>query len=599
MLIEEIIEKNRKKGVKDDLVVKEILKSYPEKKEVFQIALNRGANSTQIIDEIIKQNKILKEKKGKDNLIKELIAKIEFKIKRPSFLTRFLNIIQPLPIGIDISDHSIEIIRLNNRMEIISHGRAILDDGIINNGKILNQKKLIDILNKMLGETKPFPIIYGENKKEIEGIVSIPDSQAYIEHFTFENNDDLYEKVKEEVEKNIPLSIKKIYWDFLEIKDKKEKVSVICVAVERNIIEDYIYFLRSAGIIPLVFDVESISIVRSVLYNHHLFSKKIKNKKQEKVKNTKNTIILDIGARVTLITVYDFNGIMRFATSIPYAGSFLTNKIAEHLGISIEEAEKIKIEKGFQKDTEIVSVLEKEALKIINETKQAISFYESDSKKNIDEIIIVGGSALLPNIVNFFQKFFEAKIEIGNPFSKVKKSRYLKEGEEVLYSNVVGLALRGVFGSFSKNEFNLLPNEIKTKENQNQIKKRRVILIVSIIIAFLGLMIFSFTVYYFIHYPKPFPMEDLRYRGFMFYPEQEIEDDEIEIEIKIKEEFKEETINVFKESSDISDIIFTVTYYDDLKLLQKSDSWYKITTNNKEGWIRDNYVEMPEELTLE
>lgn len=66
MQIVESIQKARSKGIADDLILQEIGKQNPEKQAFFKKAQERGANSSKILDEIIKQNSPSPEKKTFD-----------------------------------------------------------------------------------------------------------------------------------------------------------------------------------------------------------------------------------------------------------------------------------------------------------------------------------------------------------------------------------------------------------------------------------------------------------------------------------------------------------------------------------------------------
>lgn len=595
MSIEETIKKARERGAGDDLILKKIIESNPEKKASLEQAQKRGATPTQIINEIIKQSKETKKEKSSEGWKLQLA-----KIKQSQVVTDLLDVTRQPVVGIDISDHSIEVMQLNRQGKIVSYGRAVLPEGIIKDGDIKKQKELIDILNNVLKETKPFPLI-AEEIKELKAIISLPENKTYIYHFQIDAKDNFYNALTKKIETTIPLPLKEISWDFLKIanREKQDEIDVICVAVDKDVVDSYIYFLRAANITPVALDVESLATGRGLLRKvYDPLIEETKNKKRiifkEQNKTVKedeieDTMILDIGARSTIISVYNNLGAICFAVSLPVAGFDFTQKIADSLNISKEKAEEIKIKDGFKSQTEFYSVIEKEALKIVNEAKEAESFYKKEFKKDIEKIILAGGSALLPEIDLFFQKFFGNKVEIGNPLTKIKDTSNLDNTRGVIYSNVVGLALRGSTEDPVRDGINLLPSEVKAKEIKTQQGKQRSVLVASLVVALSGLFLLSLSIFYLVFLPVPPAMVPLKHRVMtQFY----LEEDKEELLIKIREEYAENGINIYALPGERSDVLYTATVDDEMELLQKIDVWYKLKVAGIEGWTSEEYIEV-------
>jgi cell division ATPase FtsA len=262
------------------------------------------------------------------------------------------------------------------------------------------------------------------------------------------------------------------------------------------------------------------------------------------------------------------------------------------LTISFDEAETLKVSQGFKPGTNVFPIIEAEAMKIVEEMKEAVSFYGKDFKREVKKILLAGGSTLLPEIEKFFQKFFEIEVKIGDPLTKVKEIENLDRARGVLYSNVIGLALRGISDNPVKSSINLLPTEIKTKEIKTQQGKRKSVLIASAVVALSGLVLLALTIFYLIYLPVPPPMQPLKYRMMTNFPTGEVK------EIAILEEFINQEINVYETPGDETKIVFTVTSQDSLEMLQKIDSWYKIKVGEKQGWLHQRYIEGSQEEIL-
>jgi len=394
----------------------------------------------------------------------------------PLVIFRKFLFLPPL-VAIDISDYSIELLRLNKKLSIVAYGRSIIKEGIVHEGKIKDQKELSLAFKLAVNQAgfKPFRPRRGHI---LRGIVSIPEYKTNVQTFTFKSRDNIFEKVKEEIKKTVPFPIDEIYWDYLEYWDEKlNKTKALVVAVLKDIIDEQIYFLKSCGVEPVVFDLEAASIGRTLL--------------PEKVVLEKTgTLILDIGARVTNINIFDENGFINLSTAIPSAGHYLVDKIAEHFSVSKEEAETIMNIKGFRKeDNVILEVLEKGMEKIVEETNKAIKHYQKKTGNEIKKIILSGGTALLPAIDKFFQsRFQDIEIEIGDPLKKIKRGGGIDPTKAVLYANSLGLALRSIIKDPIGGGINLLPGKIKEKEKKVywQRHRQKLIIIQIILVALIA-----------------------------------------------------------------------------------------------------------------
>ncbi len=77
----------------------------------------------------------------------------------------------------------------------------------------------------------------------------------------------------------------------------------------------------------------------------------------------------------------------------------------------------------------------------------SLNLYQTQAGKKVERVILSGGSAYLPNLVDYFEKILKVKVMIGNPWSRIAYPAELKPAlDEIAQRFVVaiGLALRGV-----------------------------------------------------------------------------------------------------------------------------------------------------------
>ena len=117
------------------------------------------------------------------------------------------------------------------------------------------------------------------------------------------------------------------------------------------------------------------------------------------------------------------------------------------MGISFEEAEKIKIKEGIL-GTDKNSVSEISSITIdyiLSETGRFILNYYKKSNRKITKIVLTGGGSLLKGLKEKAQNSFETPVVIADSFSKVEYPAFLEEvlksaGPE--FTVAIGLAIR-------------------------------------------------------------------------------------------------------------------------------------------------------------
>jgi len=175
----------------------------------------------------------------------------------------------------------------------------------------------------------------------------------------------------------------------------------------------------------------------------------------DKFEKNKGIIILDIGARTSIISVFD-KASLRFTTNLKIAGNLFSQKISEGLNLSFSEAEKIKIKKGFLSER-FGEILKKESESVCQELKRVIKYIERKYALPIEKIILAGGSSLLPGLREYFQEKIGLRVEIGDPLTKIGKNTILhKKEKRILFANVIGLGLRALEKNPLKSDINLL-----------------------------------------------------------------------------------------------------------------------------------------------
>ena len=360
----------------------------------------------------------------------------------------FSNIYKNIPsFGLDISDFSIKIAQLKkkrNGFELKSANRFSIPEGIVQEGEIKNDKKLIEMLKKAINETK------GDKIRTKYAVCSLPEQHAFLKVITFPKMgiNELREAIKWEAEANIPFSLDEVYFGWQIISPRKENnhIDVLINAAPRKLVDKYLEVLRIAGIEPVVFEVESTAITRS------LISKK---------SDAKPVLIIDLGFNRTSFVIFSGNG-----TCFTNSTSLVSNKqmledIAQKLNIDFKKAQSLKFKVGLggeKEEKEIFNALLPSLTKLSEKIKECVSFHKEYSTKNegcpgVNEIILCGGGANLKGLPEYLSSRLKIPVSLGNPWTNIlpekngemdlKKIPIIPYDESLAYATVLGLAIRG------------------------------------------------------------------------------------------------------------------------------------------------------------
>ncbi len=227
----------------------------------------------------------------------------------------------------------------------------------------------------------------------------------------------------------IPLPLSSVSLDWVRIAEQK----VLLLAIPNDLIEKHQIIFKEAGLTLTALEAEGMSMARAL--------------------NDETALVVDIGSRSTGLFIID-GGMLRHVSQTDFAGASLTHAIASSLGLAFARAEDLKRERGvvnagFGAGQELSTLLFPIVDVILNEVKRARENYQSLYGKEIGRVIIAGGGAHLPGILEYAERFFGIPVLKAFPF---KDMAYPAELSALLASLgprlaiAVGAALRGLNG---------------------------------------------------------------------------------------------------------------------------------------------------------
>lgn len=327
-------------------------------------------------------------------------------------------------LGLDISDLSLRIIQLKRKYKKISlssFNEIRLEEGIIKDGKIIDQDRVVESLNILLKKPQ------GEKINTNMVVACLPEQKSFIKLIQFStSSQNIDQALEKEIVKHFPYSIDEIYYDkqIIDIQNN-QRYSVLVSACPKKIVDSYLSVLEKAELDPTALEVESQTLARSLI--------------SEKSSLSDVFLIIDIGLNRSTFTIANKSIIYSSFSSDKINGNSLTAAIVEELGISIKKAEEIKKSTGFKlreikksKDIFMNMIFE-----VINTNLDY--FQENYSYLSIKKIILSGGGAYVKELPKLIENQIKIKTKLGNHWINIPD---LPVKDNLSYSTVIGLALR-------------------------------------------------------------------------------------------------------------------------------------------------------------
>ncbi len=340
-------------------------------------------------------------------------------------------------VGLDIGGYAIKLAKVSHRKDayyLDAVGIKELEPGIIENGDIKNKEGLIEAVTTLINQCDP---------SIVDVVISMSGHGMLSEKFNFkiDPNDNVEETILWEAGQRSPFDVDDITLDYKilrQIPDKNE-IEVLLVAAKNQIMQSYIDLLYEAGLRPLIVDVDAFAI--NNCYSLESFSES----------QSGTVALINIGHSLTNITFIK-DGLYHSTRDVATAGDFFCKTLHRNLGISEEKA--AEVIKGAV-DTSLDSNLIQRAIEYAFEELSsgidlAFSYFKSSEKsEKIDQIILSGGGAYIPNIVSFLEERHNTMVQLSNPMAFLHHEPGLfgavdPQKISAFMTVAVGLALRKV-----------------------------------------------------------------------------------------------------------------------------------------------------------
>lgn len=220
----------------------------------------------------------------------------------------------------------------------------------------------------------------------------------------------LEEEIQWEAEQYIPFDINDVNIDFQMLspdENDPSRMSVLLVASKKDIVNDYQSVFAEAGLKLVLVDVDVFAAQNAFEMNYDLDPDTI-------------YALVNIGANMMNLNVLK-GGDSLFTRDVQMGGGLVTEEIQKKMGISSDEAEKMKVSADGNSSTDLLESIAKTNDTLSLEIRRSLDFYNSNALEGkISKVFLSGGGCKTLNLVKAIADRLNLPVEVVNPFNRIK-----------------------------------------------------------------------------------------------------------------------------------------------------------------------------------
>ena len=311
-------------------------------------------------------------------------------------------------VGLDIGASSVKAVQLKRGRgvhELVRLGIAPLHPETIVDGVIMDSGTVISAIQQ----------IFSENQIKTKDVVVAVSGHSVIVkkiRVTKMKPEELEEAIPFEAEQYVPYAIEDVNLDFQVLENADPNASeldVLLVAVKKDIVNDYLSIISTAGLNAVVVDVDAFAL-------ENAFELAYDTDREQVVG------LVNLGAAVMNINILQ-GGFSEFTRDSPVGGNRYTESIQKMLGLSYDQAETLKLGTEVEGRTlrDAQPAIDMVNAEVAGEIRRSFDFFRSSSHSDtIHRVVLSGGSARLPGLVEYLSENLEIPFEVANPLRKLK-----------------------------------------------------------------------------------------------------------------------------------------------------------------------------------
>jgi type IV pilus assembly protein PilM len=311
-------------------------------------------------------------------------------------------------VAVDIGSNSIKMLEVrtaSDQLELLNWGSIPTPASAIQSNMVSEPDRVAEAVKALL-EAK------GVRAKK--AITAVPGPAVMIKRITLpaQSPQETENTIMFEAGNFIPEELDNVNLDYqiIDTKTESKEMEVLLAAAKKDIVGSYAETLRAAGLLPVVVDVDYFALDNLYELNYDPVADQV-------------VALVNIGARYSSINILK-SGRSTFTGDVPVGGRDITEALTRDLGVSAEEAERLKTGKGGAADAEQLNMALGPAIDaLIEEIHYALSFFwTAATDERIDVLYLSGGAAQTPELAQRLAERVEAPVEVTDPFSRIALS---------------------------------------------------------------------------------------------------------------------------------------------------------------------------------
>lgn len=300
---------------------------------------------------------------------------------------KFFKKAEPL-LCVDIGSSGVKLLQFDvasgDKLLLQNIASASFDSDVFSNNAITNGQMIADKIMGLL-EANEIP--------EQRVAVAMPGPSVFTKKIKMPKQppSELASNVHFEAGGFIPHNIDNVKIDFHVIGESgRAQLDVLVVAVKNEIIDSFLDCLNLSGLQAAIVDVDYFALQNcfEMAYPEYI---------------SETVALIDVGARYSSINICQ-NGQSLFTGDIAVGGRLFTDALVDELGVSFEEAEKMKVlgEFGEHAKEAVSEIIERKVEYVAAEFNRQLSLFwnASGAEEGIDRIMLTGGGALVPGLLD-------------------------------------------------------------------------------------------------------------------------------------------------------------------------------------------------------
>jgi type IV pilus assembly protein PilM len=338
-------------------------------------------------------------------------------------------------VGLDIGSSALKAAELRKSRkggyELVSLGYEELMSDCIVDGVIISKIPVSDAINRIFAH---------QNIKTERIATSISGHSVIVKKISLpvQSEEDLAESIRWEAEQYIPFDIADVNMDYQVLGENigTGNLDILLVAAKKDKITDYASVIKMAGKTPVLVDVDAFALQNAYEINYE-------------PADGSTVALLDIGS--TTMTINIVSGIdFLFTRDVGVGGHHYTEFLQKDFNLSYNEAQALKHGAEIENvdPAEVSRVVDSVSEIICLEIQKTYDFFKSTSTvERIDRMIVSGGAAHTPGLIDALTGRFDIPAEKFDSFRKIsydpkRFSPSMIEDRAPDLAIAIGLALR-------------------------------------------------------------------------------------------------------------------------------------------------------------